>query len=51
MNTRLITETARALADVLRRQETLKAEAADLIQCAKDDGLDVKAIRKVARKW
>ena len=41
---------AEQLSDVYLRMEDCKAEAAAIIEAAKDAGVDVKALRKVAKE-
>lgn len=41
---------AQELADVFKRMDDLKAEAAAIAEVAKDKGFSVKALRKVARE-
>lgn len=43
-------EFAEQLADVFLRMDDAKAEAAAIIEAAKDSGVNVKALRKVARE-
>jgi len=45
-----IRDYAEQLSDVYLRMEDCKAEAAAIIEAAKDAGVDVKALRKVAKE-
>ena len=43
-------EFAEELADVMRRMDDLKTEAAAILEAAKDSGVNVKALRKIAKE-
>ena len=43
-------EFANELSDVMRRMDDLKAEATAILEAAKDSGVNVKTLRKVAKE-
>ena len=43
-------EFAEDLSDVMRRMDDLKIEAAAILEAAKDSGVNVKALRKIAKE-
>lgn len=45
-----VREFAEQLSDVLLKIEDLKLEAASIVEAAKEEGIDTKALRKVAKE-